>query len=213
MKTIITSSGHILYGPTPEFKVGKWVDQLLPKITSIVESGFGKQGDAEDVYRHVFGADYLGLIYEEDDLCGFATADNKTSSNLCYLHGISVATTARGIGSLLTREMFEQSGMDLFGLTTQNPSMYLAARKSSRSIFPSPQAQPNTLMRDLGVNIVANRRGCFQDTMAIYDLYPECLYPRIPAPNDDDLWRWWCQMIRIDESGKSNDGIVFVGEI
>jgi hypothetical protein len=208
----IDESIRIEYYSTSEFK-NIVTQKIVEEITQIVSSGFGRNGDDEDIKNHIFISDSIGLIYKDDELYGFATTQNFTDINVCYLCGVAVHTTSKGFGSLLVHRMFHESEMPLFSFTTQNPGMYLSAQKSVLSIYPNPEWLSEEEIVDIGRKIVSGRQGHFLEKMAIMDLYPDCLYPRIPIPENKYLWQWWQKMLRIDEFGKSIDGIVFVGKI
>lgn len=212
MKTLLIGNQKIIHYALKEFEE-VCSPEILSGISDAVSNGFGKQGDPEDVKNHVFASDHIGLIYEDEQLLGFATTRSLASIDLCYLHGVAVATTAKGIGTLLVKCVFAESGMSQFGFTTQNPGMYSSAKKSSSQIYPHPEWKPTEEILEIGRGLVKHRQGNLLENMAVRDLYPDCLYPKIPVPKDESLWRWWQEMLRIDDCGKSNDGIVFVGKI
>lgn len=186
---------------------------IISEITQVTSNGFGSPRDKEDMRSHIFDAENIGIIRKNDVLAGFATTQNFPEMDLCYLHGIAVDSTGVGTGSILLQYMLLESSMNRFGFTTQNPSMYLSAKKTTVQIFPNPDTKPDAETVGYDKNLVAHRKGYFLETMVVMELYTECLYPVIPIPKDDFLWRWWQQMIRVDSKGKSRDGIVFVGKI
>ena len=187
--------------------------EIISKITQATSNGFGIPRDEEDMRSHIFDAENIGIVHKDDVLAGFATTQIFPEMDLCYLHGIAVGSTGAGTGSSLLQCMFLESGTNRFGFTTQNPLMYLSAKKTVVQIFPNPETEPNTETVGFGKKLVAHRNGRFLGTMTIKELYMECLYPAIPIPKDGSLWRWWQQMLQIDSDGKSRDGIVFVGRI
>ena len=187
--------------------------EIISQITQATSNGFGISRDEEDMRSHIFDTENIGIIYKDGVLSGFATTQAFQEMDLCYLHGIAIGSTGVGTGSVLLRHMFLESGMNRFGFTTQNPTMYLSAKKTTVQIFPNPDTEPDAETVGFGKKLVAHRKGYFLETMAIMELYPECLYPTIPTPKDDSLWRWWKTMLRVDSGGKSRDGIVFVGKI
>lgn len=198
------TSAHFREVATPE---------IIFKITQATSNGFGIPRNKEDMRSHIFGAENIGIVHKYGVLAGFATTQNFPEMDLCYLHGIAIGSTGVGTGSSLLQCMFLESGANRFGFTTQNPLMYLSAKKIVVQIFPNPDTEPDTETVGFGKKLVAHRSGYFLRTMAIKGLYTECLYPAIPIPKDDSLWRWWQQMLQIDSDGKSRDGIVFVGKI
>lgn len=209
---IASENRRITYYKTIDFE--KHIDDnLLNSINDVVSAGFCKSGDPDDVRNHVFDSENIGLVYDNDELVGFATTRNFTNLNLCYLHGVAVSKTNNGIGPLLVEKMFLESGMSLFGFTTQNPAMFLAAKKCVASIFPNEQEQPDSFIMKIGEELVRDRSGKLLNNMVVKNLYECCLYPRIPLPRNEYLWQWWQQMLEIDESGRSKDGIIFIGYI
>lgn len=188
-------------------------DELVTQITKVTSRGFGQERDQEDMRAHIFDAQNIGLIYREDELVGFATTNTIHDLDLCYLHGIAIAETGKGLGGVLLKKMLLGSSMNRFGFTTQNPAMYLLAKRCTNSIFPNPQDIPSSETLEIAKNLVQHRPGSMQPSMAVTELYNACLYDAVPIPNDNSVWDWWKSMLRIDTEGKSRDGIVFVGTI
>jgi len=187
--------------------------KIIKSITEIVSFGFGKNGDLEDVKNHIFESDNIGLIYVDDKMVGFATTRNYFDIDLCYLHGIVVSTTHKGLGTFLLKKMFLNSEMSLCGFTTQNPAMYLTAKKCTSSLFPDPNFETSEDYVLLGKKLTVDRPGVYQKNMSIKNLYPDCLYEKIPKSNDLNIWSWWNNLVEIDNYGESKDGIVFIGKI
>ncbi len=209
---IAPENRQIVYQKTVDF--AKHIDcNLLDSINNVVSSGFCKSGDPDDVRCHVFDSENIGLVYDDGELVGFATTRNLADLDLCYLHGVAVSKTNNGIGPLLVEKMFLESGMSLFGFTTQNPAMFLAAKKCVCSIFPNEKEQPTDFIMKIGRELVRDRPGKLLNNMVVKNLYECCLYPQIPLPRNEYLWQWWQQMLEIDEFGRSKDGIVFIGYI
>lgn len=214
MKTFAMGEcGYMQHYQTSYFKQRIVTNGLISQITSVVNDGFGKQGDEKDIEAHVFDSESIGLAYEGSRLMGFATVQNYSEINLCYLHGVAVAVTGKGVGSLLVRHMCLESGMDLLGFTTQNPAMYLSAKKYTTEIYPNSNNFVSKDIVSIARKITIHRQGVFRDDLVIEDLYSDCLYPQIPVPQDQQLWKWWKDKLSLDVTGKGRNGFVCIGKI
>lgn len=213
MKTTLIDGGICVeYYTSAQFKEIA-TPQIISEITQATTNGFGIPREEEDMKSHIFDAQNIGIVHKDGSLAGFATTQNFPEMDVCYLHGIAISMTGCGIGLILLQRMFLESGMAKFGFTTQNPAMYAIAKRCTIQIYPNPENLPDFEMVEIGRKLVENRSGYFLETMSIMDLYTECLYPMLPIPKDDYLWRWWKKMLRIDHERKSRDGIIFVGRI
>jgi hypothetical protein len=110
----------------------------LEQVVDVVRSGFGRNLDFEDIYKHVTAPEEVYLLRNKDIL---AMASYNTR-NFCgfdslIVEGIALSPKVQGKG--VFRLLADQAVDDkkLIFLRTQNPRMYRALEKYCSAIYPS----------------------------------------------------------------------------
>jgi hypothetical protein len=194
------------------------LELLLDEIHSATADGFEtplEKKSKEGIKNHVLGVDMLAIVYHHEKLCGFASA--KISDTLFYLHGIAISKMSKGLGlgETVLSTMLESGPYEQLAFTTQNPIMYLLARKFTRTMYPSPkQSVIPEKIREQARKLLMGRRGVLNEhTLTIENLYSSCLYPHIPTVSDSDVSDWFSTQLRINENRTTCDGFIFIGEL
>jgi hypothetical protein len=81
------------------------------------------------------------------------------------------------------------------------------------NVFPSSENPfvPKEF-RPLSLLIMKNRLGTFDpETFIARNLYPKCLYDKIPSVEDKKIEEWFFQSLH-NEVGVGTDGFLFMGE-
>lgn len=194
------------------------VDDIVDEVQIVSAESFGvelKNKSREGIKNHVISVDSLALLYQGDNIAGFASAKHFSLDDVFFLHGIAVSPNAkgRGAGAFLAKSLIRHVNLHRVSFTTQNPFMFCLLRSITARIFPSPQ-EPDVPFRlyDLGEKLINGRRGSFNpSTFVIKGLYNGCLYSSIPASRDSAVNDWFTASLNIVD-GITRDGFLFIGE-
>ncbi len=191
---------------------------LLPSLVDIASQAFGVIVPEEEVAEHsLIGQDYLLLATDGEAIIGFVGLKERLDFDLIYLSGIAIrsANQGDGIAKLFFEAFFDRRHYDFIAFTTQNPRMFLLARKLARKLYPdfSDDATIPEEIAYLGKKIRSGRDGEFNpSSFVIKGLYGRCLYDPIPTSHDPILNEFFKTALEIHE-GKTKNGFLFVGRL
>jgi hypothetical protein len=193
---------------------------VISEIRNVVLSGFGipeERMSIAEIEEHVLQVDILAVVFDaEENICCFASARISQPGEF-YLYGIAIHQRVQrsGLGYAVLKVLLESGSYETLMFTTQNPAMYVLARKFAHELYPSPVLlQVPAEFEKLARQCLVDRSGEYDHTqLTVKNLYAVCLYKQIKPLVDTKLTAWFWEKLRIDPQGQTRDGFICIGKI